>query len=219
MSKKRIFNGICIGFSLLLMIAVIMLAYYGRNAGTIYFQTSGNPADTVNAFYEAALHGKYDEAYSYLYDYSDLGLDFPKTSENSYLQNDFLSSDERIIEALQDSYHYRMIGEPVISKLNATQKVEFTYLDMNHFFDNVNARYYRILEDKVQTMPKREVFDDAGNYRLDVLEMVYEEAVEQSIQYANQYYSSKEYEVALVYEDRAWHILWNDQMKEGFLGR
>ena len=69
--------------SMLFAALAILSSIIGVSAGTVYTKASGDPAETVTSFFDAIVARDYAAAYSYLNDYSSLGLENPPESENA----------------------------------------------------------------------------------------------------------------------------------------
>ena len=67
-------------------------------------------------------------------------------------------------------------------------------------------------------MKKAELYDEEGNYKEEVLNDVYEEALKESLEWKEKYYTSVMYDVELIYENDMWLIKYNDDMTNSFAG-
>lgn len=193
---------------ILAIFAGLFLAIASPKMGTISLETSGNPAETVDLFYGSVLSGDYGVAYRLLKDYVSLGFENVPDSHE----------ERQLLEVLKESYQYELVEAPSIDKLKAKQRVRFTYLDTAQLYEEAYARMDVIIGEKVQTWPRKESFDEEGNYRPELLEFAYEEAMEQTLPHSSRYQESIEYDVELEYVNGMWMILVNDEMLKGFLG-
>lgn len=206
-ARKR-FHPVFGSVGILAIFAGLFLALASPKMGTISLETSGNPAETVDLFYASVISRDYGTAYHQLKDYVSLGLEnVPETTEQRML-----------LEALKESYQYELIGEPITDGLSAKQRVLFTSLDTAQLYEEAYARMDVIINEKVQKWPRRESFDEKGNYRPELLEIAYEEAMEQTLPHSSRYQKFIEYDVELEYVNGTWMILVNDDMLMGFLG-
>lgn len=210
-SKSRISKNINFFWLLLAVIACISLYYIvfkSEDLGMFYVKTLGSPKDSVSSFYEALLAKDYETACSYLDDYDALGLmDIPDTPEGQLIFN-----------ALKDSYSYNIISEPVIDKLTATQRVSFTFLDIKAVEKDTSLKIDPILEDKVQSLPREQLFDENNNYLPELINDVYLEALSSTLANPSDYYITKEYDIEMEYKNNKWMIKTNAEMLNGLLG-
>lgn len=187
---------------------VLFLAFGSLNMGTVQITTNGNPGETVRYYYDAILSENYEQAYGYLRDYESLGLE--KNSDDELRQ--------RLMNALKESYACELVGDTVVSDLTAVQRVRFSYLNIDRIMQNADAGMEKVLNDKVQSRPKKESFDEDNNYRPELLEEAYEESLEKAFAVAESYVETLEYDVELQYIDGSWYIVTNEEMMKGFSG-
>ena len=194
--------------ALIVCIAVLCLCFYSTKAGTLYIKTSGDPSQVVSRFYDAMLSGQLDAAYSYLADCSSLGLEKESTDEYGQL----------LKYALLASFDYKLIGDVKVDGRSASQDVSFTYLDLMSMTESASLYIDDILNDKVQNLPKDQVFDDNGDYLQSCLDDTYKEALGKSLGHAADYYTEITYTVTMSFDGENWYINTNDEMIKGFSG-
>ncbi len=183
--------------ALLFSAAAMLLAVVGMQAGTIYAKPSGDPADTVTAFFDAVCSGDYDRAYEQLRDYSDLGLASVPSS----------AAGQKIFNALHESYAYELVGECRSDKLNAVQNVRFTYLNLPSLEADVAEQTQLQIERIVQTRSVSEVYDQNKHFLPEVAEEAYLAALDTVLQNAEAYYTDDEFELGLNYIGNRWQLL------------
>lgn len=176
--------------------AAILAAVLGANLGTVYMITEGDPAPVAAEFMDALTAGDYDKACACLNGYSSLGLE--TAPENPVGQ--------KLYTALKASYGYEMVGQCEVNKLEASQTVSFTYLDLPSMEGDVEARTMEVLEDFVSTRPRRELYDENNNYLPAVAQEAYSTALEETLANASSYYKTIETTLHLVYGDEGWKI-------------
>ena len=180
----------------------------GCNLGTLYVKTDVDPQETVIKFYQAILDEDYATAYSCLGDYSSLGLENePDTEEGKLLYN-----------ALKDSYSFTLHGDAVKDKLNATQTVAFRYLNLSTLEEAVQKEIDPLLKEYVDSHTRSEIYDANGAYLQSVTDAVYLQALEETLESADKYYTSSEYDVTLTYSDGSYLMYTNSDMLKAFLG-
>lgn len=112
--------------AVLILGLTLILCVFGAD-GPILVKTDSEPADTVTGFFDALKAEDYNAAYAYLKDYSGLGLEKEADDEATAL----------MLDALTESYSYTLLGKSAVDKLKATQRVRFTYLDLNAMLEAV----------------------------------------------------------------------------------
>jgi len=186
----------------------MLLCIVGSTSGTVYTKADGDPAETVQLFYDSIKKQDYVAAYSCLSDYSTLGLEKLPQTENAKLA----------YEALRQSYDYSIMGKPQIDRLEATVRVRFQYLDMTSFEDSVASRTNDNLAAFVKENPISAVYDENDQYLPEVTEKAYADALEFILNKADTYYSSTELSIKLEYVDGKWLIITDEAMLRPLMG-
>ena len=186
----------------------MLLCIVGSTSGTVYTKADGDPAETVQLFYDSIKKQDYVAAYSCLSDYSTLGLEKLPQTENAKLA----------YEALRQSYDYSIMGKPQIDRPEATVRVRFQYLDMTSFEDSVASRTNDNLAAFVKENPISAVYDENDQYLPEVTEKAYADALEFILNKADTYYSSTELSIKLEYVDGKWLIITDDAMLRPLMG-
>lgn len=198
--------GICVKYRVRffwLLLAIIVSAFtmvlciIGMRCGTVYAKPSGDPVQSVTEFMDAVCVGEYETAYSYLRDYSDLGLSKLPDTEAGKLA----------YEALHKSFSYELIGEVSIDKLEAKQPLRFTYLNLTAIESAVVEETPRQLKKLVETRPMNKIYDADRNYLPEVTEEAYLNAVAKVLESAENYYSDIELTLGLSYSEGRWQVL------------
>ncbi len=206
--KNKNVNPFFLILSALLAIALIFLIIKSFSLGMFYVKVSGSPVDSVTKFYSSILTSDYDTACTYLADYDELGLNnTPNTDEGKLL-----------LDALKSSYSYSLIGQPSVDKLTAAQRVSFTYLNISTVESETASKMDSILNEKVQSLPRAELFDSDNNYLPELIDAVYQEALADTLTNASAYYETVEYDVFLEYKNNKWVIKTNNDMLTSLLG-
>lgn len=174
----------------------------------LYIHTNGNPEEVINNFYALVLDEKYEESYLLLKDYTTLGF------ENE-VHGDYT---DQIYKALQDSYSYEITSPVTVGEFTATAHVRFTYLEVQDLSKDVSDRIEPILETKVNSLSRSELYDEDGNYLTSLLDAVYSEAFDECMEFSDKYIVTDEYDVTLEYVGDTWLIDPNDEMLYCFSG-
>lgn len=204
------FNRPLCSLALYLISACLLLCLISSKLGIYKIVTTGNPSETVSSFYDSIIAGNYETAYTFLNNSSSLGL------ENSLSDNQI--SDSAIENALQKSYSYSISENVVISGLNAKQRVNFTYLDLNKLEESISSRIDPILNKKIELLPRNDLYTDDGHYKKELMDEIYSEAVNDALKNVTDYYSTVSYDITLQYDRGKWYLNTNDDMIRGFSG-
>lgn len=188
--------------------AALLLSVFAPSLGTLITAPAGDPQETVTGFFDALSAGNYTEAYSYLSDYSGLGLENTPEKE----------AGQQIYQALRQSYSYKLYGECNVSGLSASQQVLFTHLDLTALEADLKDATNTALNQLVQTLPKDELYDENNNYLPSVTDTAYANAVSSLLGHVQDYYTTTGLELALTYTDDGWRITTNTLMLNAICG-
>lgn len=169
-----------------------------------------DPKDTVIAFFDSVCEGDFEKA--------DSCLGGASISMNSENLGEFAT---RLLEYLQQSYSYKAIGDAEINGLNASQKIEFSYLDFNLLLEDLRSKAtelgknYMVVQDEKHTVLENGVctLTDEG------AEMVSVEALNYIMESPEKYYVTQTFCVEMKYSQKAWKILINDELFEAIVGK
>ncbi len=177
----------------------MLLCAVGLKTGTVHAKPDGDPAEVAEQFLTALAEGDYETAYANLHGYTSLGLETPPETE----------AGAELYRALIDSYDYELQGECRVEKLDAVQKVRFTYLDLTGIGDELESKTMEELEAIVKERPRAEIYDENDQYRPEIANEAYLKAVKDVMASAQEYYTSTEIELALTYSDGRWQVIMN----------
>ena len=186
----------------------LILCVVASSFGTLSAKAEGNPQEAVTGFFDNLVSGDYEKAYTYLSNYSSLGLENEPDSEEGKL----------IYDALKKSYSYAIKEDPVEDKLNATQKITFRYLDLAAVEEDAQGRVDGILNDIVQSRPRTEVYDSNDRYLESVTDEVYRTAISDAVANAQNHYKTSDMTINVVYEDGRWLMVADDVLLNALLG-
>lgn len=175
--------------------AAVLAAVVGVNLGTIYVSTEGDPAPVAVEFMDAICDADFDTACARLDGYSSLGLETAPED----------AAAKRLYDALLESFSYELTGACHADKLEASQPLRFTYLDLPSIEAQVSERTMDVIEDFVSTRPRKELYDDNNNYLPEVAQEAYFVALEDVLDAAENYYSTVDIDLSLVYDD-GWKV-------------
>ena len=194
--------------ALLLCAAGMLLAAAGSFCGTVIAKPTGDPQQTVTAFFDSLIAGDYTAAYDRLHDYTGLGLETEPGTEAGKI----------VYKALHDSYSYELAGSAGIDKLDAVQNVRFTYLSLPALEAPVAEETQTQLRHLAQRLPASEVYDKNNSYRPEITERAYLQALEKILENAADYYTTVELPLALNYTDGSWQLMMSDALLKALNG-
>lgn len=186
----------------------MILCVVALNVGTIAAKPTGSPQDAVIGFFDNLTGGNYTEAYSYLSDYSDLGLQNEPDTEEGRL----------IYDALKKSWSYSITEPCEQNKLSATQKLTFRYLDLKAVEQDAAGRVDGILNEVVQSRSSSEIYDADNKYKPEITDEVYLRALQQTLANAASYYKAADITVNLSYDGGRWLMATNPELISALLG-
>ncbi len=189
-------------------VSACLLAAVGLKQGLLFARYTAAPEETAAAFFEDMLAGDYEKAYSLLANYSDLGLDGTLSDGTS----------EELYAALRDSYAYRLAGPAELQGLSAVQKVDFTSLDVSSLQEDLRGEILARLAKLVDELPYDEVYDEKDQYRPEITERAYREAVSALLAHRSDYERSETLSVSLRYDESGWRLLADDALLRALSG-
>ncbi len=182
--------------------------FYAGLFGSIYNRPEGDPGETVAQFFDSVRNGNYVSAYSCLSDTLTLGLEKqPETEEAAQLYT-----------ALRQSYRYTLNGSSEIRGREATQRVSFHSLNLLKVEQAAAELVDGILEEKVASLPEDEVYDGNGGYKTELTDLVYSEALYQTLQNPEACCTDTNLEIGLKYTGGGWKIITDRALTSALIG-
>ena len=207
--KKKYNASLTLTFlTVLLCAAGMLLAVAGCFGGTVIAKPTGDPQETVTGFFDSLIAGDYTSAYDRVRDYTSLGLENEPSTE----------SGKMAYAALHASYGYELTGSAQVDKLDAVQKVSFTYLSLPALEAAVAEDTQTQLKHLVQQLPASEVYDQNNNYLPEITERAYLQALEKALESAADYYTTEEIPLSLNYTDGRWQLIMNTSLLKALNG-
>lgn len=191
--------------------AALLLCVYapGLKTTVTVAPPEGNPQDTVVKFLDAVVGRDYEKAYSYLYDYASLGLeDEPETKPAQLM-----------VEALRDSYGYELYGGCEVDSLRAGQKVLLDVLDLTALQEDLKAATEAEVARMNEELSERELLDENGQFRKEITDQAYENALTGLLSHPDKYMTSIGLELELIYTQDGWRIMTNSQLLQALSGK
>lgn len=191
-----------------LFAAAMLVAIMGPKLGTVVNAPTGDPQETVTAFFDALSAGDYETAYSYLDYYSGLGLE--NEPEDAVTQ--------KVYSALKTSYAYRLYGDCVLDGLTAKQQVLLDHLDIQRMIEKLGDKTQDNLEIMVQNSPMSAIYDDNDQFRPEATQKAYATAVDQLLEKPELYRTTTGMELELIYTSEGWRIQADDALLHALCG-
>ena len=200
--KKKLRVGWALSAAVLTAVALLIGVFATRLKPVVVGGTEGDPRETVSAFFNALTAGDYPGAYDCLNDYATLGLENEPESEGARL----------LAQALRESYGYQMYGECSTSGKSARQTVLLDVLDLRAMQDDLKAKTEENVKKQDDLLSKSELVDEKGQYRKEITDKAYLDALRELLHYPDKYMTTVGVELELSYGDDGWRIVTNDQL-------
>ncbi len=194
--------------AIILAAAGLIMCVVGASFGTVIAKPSGDPQETVTAFFDAVLAEDYPAAYACLNNYSSLGLENAPEGDVSRM----------LYDALKESYSYTTLGPAEIDRMEAVQKVAILHLNLPALKKDAAGRVDAILEQIAEKTPHNDLYDAEGNILPSVLDDVYYRAVEQSLNGEKKFNTSSEVVLKLKYVGGRWLIEAGEELLSALSG-
>ena len=150
-----------------------------------------------------------------------ISTEAPGQAAEEYMQlclNTPVSDEAVFADALTESFSYEFIGECELAGTTATQKVRLTYLDFNEPVPDIYEALFDELELKVESKKKSEIYDADNNYRPEILEEVFHDAVNKVFAAPEKYYVLKDCTLTMNYQNGEWQVTSDDALKQALTG-
>ena len=157
----------------------------------------GDPEGRLQSFLQCLQAEQWEEAYGYLYGYSDLG--FAQTPEDGV--------NALFWQAQKDAWDFQVQAGLETDGVFLKQTVTVGALDMEAIRAAIAARVQVLLADAVeQAKFKSDVYDDSGDYRPEVAAAALRQAETEVLRAADQFRVSRALTVAMRYFDGDWYV-------------
>ena len=194
--------------SVVLFGAAMLVCIMGPKLGTVITAPAGDPQKTVTAFFDALMAGDYEAAYEHLDYYSSLGLENEPADEASKL----------IYDLLRGTYTYRIHGDCVKDGLTAKQQVLMEHLDVVRLQSKLGDKTHDVLEEMVRSTPASAVYDENNNFKPEVTQKAYTQAVGELLEKPEYYRTTSGMELTLVYTNDGWKIQADEDLLRALCG-
>ena len=194
--------------SAVLTAAALLLAVNAPSLKSMAAAPKENPQETVINFFDALSRQDYREAYSYLDNYSTLGLENTANTVQAQL----------LYDALRGSYSYSLYGSCTREGLTAHQQILLRSLDLKALSADLKGAVNRAMENETQGKRESELVDENGDYLSTVTGAAYSAAIESLLNTGERYTATSGLELELRYENGAWRIVVDQKLLAALSG-
>ena len=205
----------CLGtlFLLLAIGTAVATAYVCRYADTakpvVEDYGPGSPTDVLQSFFTCLETKDWEGAYSYLSNYSTLGL------ENE--PDDAVSA--MFWKVQQDAWHFQIADGYEMNGQNLTKRAVVTSVDLSPLVPQIHAQVQETLEKAVEDARlESDVYDDDGNYREELVYAALEDAVRDAVQDVSPYTYTRELTMRMSYLDGRWLVAADNELLTALTG-
>lgn len=166
-------------------------------------------SDTVEGFCQSLENGDYAALEELIHDYSSLGLTDEPESENA----------KTLLEYLRGSYQCEPVGDGSTVGMTAEQDISVSYFSVSMAEETVRQRTQELFNQRMEAaQSNEELYDEYGNVLQSVAFEIYDQALTEMLQNADQYMVSQTVTVELVFEDGRWQIVLSQSIIDILLG-
>lgn len=205
--KKRIRIGYAVLAAVFFCGALFVCILAGAK-GTLYFAPTEDAKTSAKRFLDYCVTDNEEAAMEMLSSEEPLFVTFKDEGE----------TEKYIFNTLRQSLSYRLDGTAAMNGTHASVPATVTYLNLSSLSPDLSDKVNSLLKDKVENSRKAEVFDENNEYRPDVLNMLYEEAVVGILQTPDKYLEESSFDLEMDYKDGEWKIAPNAALKLALAG-
>ena len=159
--------------------------------------SSAEAQAAVTEFFDSLVARDYARAYARLSGVATLGLEDTPASEDA----------ARLMEAVRESWSWRLYGDCTLTRSGATQQVVFNSLDLSRMRADIRAATEEEVERLASSLPADEVYAEDGGYLPSFTERAYAAALDTALTRADEYYAATGLNVRLVKDGGEWLIV------------
>ncbi len=205
--KFRVRKGFFVLLALLLSLAalgwILRPLWQGFRNGP-----SGDPRETVQRFLDALSDRDYEQAYACLDGVETLGLEYVPQRE----------SGQALRRAMQQQFSAELYGECTVDGERAYQQLNCRYFDVGKLNREAKTEAMLIISRYVSTHPVGDLYNEAGNYRPELLLEAWDQAALELLKTPENYRSTGGVQLELRWHDGAWHIVPNEKLLQLLTG-
>lgn len=208
MKLSRFFSGLFLYFAIGLMCLALIVVMAEPGTTPTLLSPAQEAQDQVTAAMDALCQGDFSAVEQYLLGQPSLGADRePKDAAGAL-----------IWDAFTRSFSYELTGDCYATDTGVAQDVILTYLDIPSVTASLAQRSEKHLSRLQQEATHTsEIYDEAGNFRADVVQQVLYTVVQEALQEDVQH-TSCSFTLQLVYQGGQWHIVPNSDLIRAISG-
>ena len=193
--------------------SILFLCVLANDAGTLLFLPKETPKEVSDTFFTACTNSDSRTTLELSPQAVDLFPSFTTENEQSSI----------LFDSLRESYSYSYQKESISGSVGsystkAEETAEFTSLSIPKLVPDVLGKVNSELADLVENSKKSDVYDENDNYRTDVLETIYQNALEETLKKSDKYYTTTQVTLNLSYEDGSWLVTPDGALKNALSG-
>ncbi len=177
--------------------AVALSILAGEEDLTLIRNIGENPQETVIRFFDCLISRDYESANACLLPGSDLGLSVPPEGE----------SRTAFLQALENSWDYRLFGECVSEGSRAWQQLQLSTLNFHLMEEDLQSQMRQELAELARTYPKEELYDQNGDWRQEAAAEAWEMALLSLTEHAQDYRTTVGIQLELQLTGDGWRIV------------
>lgn len=189
--------------------AAILPWRYAMRSDNDLTGNSKNPQETVIEFFDKICAGDFGNCEDMIINCDS--LNFENTFENE--------TDKFLYDKYLESLSYKIVGKPKIAGISATQKVEFSYMDIGANGESINSSIKTQIEERVVTARKNEdVYDENGEFIPEMTEKLYQDEITRLYEDSSGYMRCVQLNLKLYFKDGEWKIFADDELAKALMG-
>ena len=175
----------------------VQICIHAMNSEPYIEDGEDGPTATLDRFLSCMEKRDWEGAYSYLYNYSSLGLETPPEDEMSRLYWD----------AQMDALEIRALEGTEAHGTRFDRRVTVRTLDLDAIAVDIGKRVQEILAEKVENAYlKSDVYDENGDYREDIAFQALNDATREILSDTAKYAYTQECSVSLCFSEGRWFV-------------
>jgi len=128
--------------------------------------------------------------------------------------------DKELYDNLMDSIRCKLDRDGTVEGMNACFEVDVTYFSVSLAAEDIRVCAQHIYDDMLSGGSDGEqVYDEHGNILESYAMKIYEQAVQQVLSDRDSYTVSKSFPLELVYSNKRWEVILNDELADVMLGK
>ena len=159
--------------------------------------SSAEAQAAVTEFFDSLVARDYARAYARLSGVATLGLEDTPANEDA----------ARLMDAVRESWSWRLYGDCALTRSGATQQVVFNSLDLSRMRADIRAATEEEVERLAASLPADEIYAEDGGYLPSFTERAYAAALDAALARADEYYAATGLNIRLVKDGGEWLIV------------